>query len=420
MVATRRSLQPASPASRRGHRGNDLRLRPHAARVLELIWSERGISRAEVARRIDLPRSTVSQTVSALVAAGLVSERGVGASRGGRRPVILETEDEAFGVVGVDLDHAHVAVVLTDLRGQVESWEERDHPVREDPQGTRALVVELVEHCLAGWRLSRDRLAAIGVAVPSPVDRGAANPLSPVAMPAWRGRLGLEVLEERFRVPVWVDNDANLGALAEHHLGAGRGIDDLLYLKISQGFGSGHLLDGRIYRGATGVAGEMGHVQVDPSGPACACGLHGCLNVMVTTPAITARTRAMCAEAPGSLLERGTPGLAELEDAALRGDAVADRVVQETARLLGIGVVGVLNVLNPALVIVGGDLAMLGDVLLGPLRRAVRESCRNSSAGEASVAMSPLGDRAMALGAATHALLCALAEPSCFPQRAGR
>jgi len=390
-------------------------LRPHAADILRLVWQERGISRAELSRRTALARATVSQTVQALQQGGLVGEEGVGPSRGGRRPTLLRFEDDAFGLVGVDLGHAHVAVALTSLRGRMLAWEERRHPVRSDPAGARALVCELVDACLDRWHHPRERLVGVGVAVPSPVESGSARPLSRVALPAWDGTPGLEVLTERLGVPVLLDNDANLGALAEHWWGAGRQVKDLTYVLLGNGVGAGYLIDGKVYRGGTGVAGELGHLPVDPAGPPCACGLRGCLTTLVDVPAILARAGTLLAEQPSSVLATRPLSVASIEEAARAGDPVAVRVVEETARWLALGVTGLLNLLNPSLVILGGGVARLGDTLLGPLRRFVQTNAYVSSAAEARIVASPLAERAIALGAATLVLHRALGDLTLFP-----
>ncbi|MGC3999341.1 MAG: ROK family transcriptional regulator [Anaeromyxobacter sp.] len=393
---------------------------PHAAALLRLIWAERNISRAEIARRTELSRSTVSETVNELLVTGLVQEVGAGQSVRGRRPIVLQFQDDAFGLVGVDVGASHVGVALTNLRGQVLAWADRAHPVRTDPEGTRSLAVALIQECLARWGQGPHRLVGIGVAVPAPVDPRDPDRLSDVVLPAWKGSGGFVALEERFGVPVLVDNDANLGALAERWWGAGQGVQDVAYVKLGTGIGSGLIIGGQIYRGATGVAGEIGHLAIDPNGPPCVCGLRGCLVTLVGAQALVARAAALLPEAPGSLLARGELSLDRIEEAALAADPLALRVVRDAAGHLGIAVAGLLNLLNPAAVIVGGSLARVGEALLEPLRATVRGRTLVSSVAAARIVTSPLGARAIALGAATLALEAALADLTRFPFAAPR
>jgi glucokinase-like ROK family protein len=380
-----------------------------------MIWASGGISRAELSRRTALARSTISITVSSLLAKGLVSELGAAPSRVGRRPILLRFEDDAFGVVGVDVGRTHVAVALTNLRGRVLAWERRDHPVHADPAGTRATIAALIEACLTRWQHPRERLVAIGVGMPSPVAHETYESLSRVVLPGWKGRGGFEELEERFGVPVLLDNDANLGALGEHWWGAGRGIDDLVYVEVSAGVGSGHVVGGKVYRGANGVAGELGHMPVDPGGAPCECGLRGCLTHVVSVPDVVARAQALQAEYPDAPLARREITMAALEEAAATGDRLATRVLDDTVGFLATGIAAMLNLLNPAMVIVGGALSRLGDTLIVPLRRAVQDRTRVSSARPVQLVASALGERAIALGAATYALETALADVGLFP-----
>lgn len=389
--------------------------------VLRMIWEERRITRADIARRAELSRSTVSEIVEHLIASGLVSEAGEGASRGGRRPIVLEFQDDASSILGVDIGSSHVSVVLIDLRGRVLGWHHRDHPVRTDPSGTVRLVVDLCDRCLAEAPMKRARLLGIGIAVPSPVDPRDPERLSSVALPSWGGRLDLGMLRARFQAPVFVDNDANLGALAEHWWGGARQLDDFAYIKVATGIGAGHFVNGRIYRGSSGVAGEMGHVAIDPRGAPCNCGNRGCLQTYIGSQALVARAVALGEQYPASLLAGdGEPTIERIEEAALADDPLALKVVREAAEYLGIAIAGMVNLMNPAAVIVGGGIARLGERLLGPLRETVLRRTFVGAAAAAEIRTSDLGPQDIAIGAATLVLDAALHDPSLFPTSGAR
>lgn len=396
------------------------RLRPLAEIVLRLIWKEHEISRAEIARRVDVSRSTVSEIVGVLLPKGLVAEVGTGPSRGGRRPIVLRFQDDAHTIIGVEMGATHVQVTLTNLRGRLIAWEHRDHPVRDDPEGTRRIIGELCDAVLRAGGLPRNRLMGIGIAVPSPVDPAHPDGLSELVMPEWHGRLGLEGLGARFGVPLLVDNDANLGALAEHWWGAGRGVDDFAYIKIATGLGSGHVIGGEIYRGASGVAGEIGHLAMDPHGELCICGLRGCLATMVGAPALVKRAGALLAEHPDSVLAAAPPTIASIEDAALAGDALALRLVHEAAEHLGIAIASLLNLMNPSMVVLGGGLTRVGELLLEPLRAHASRRTLASSLSASPIRIAELGPQAIAIGAATLVLKAALADSRLFPAAARR
>ena len=391
------------------------RPRSLADEVLHLIWEQRRISRAEIARRTDLSRSTVSEVAATLLATRLVAEAGVGDSRGGRRPIVLEFQDDACVILGLDIGATHVAAVLTNLRGKILAWEHGEHPVRSDPDGTLAIALEFCRRCLKRWGGPRQRLVGIGIAVPSPVDPEHPDRFSPIAMPAWRGRGGFPELVAEFGVPVLVDNDANLGALAEHWWGAGRGVADFAFIKVATGIGLGHLMEGRIYRGARGVAGEISHLSIDPQGEPCGCGNRGCLVTFVGTAALLAHAERLRKTYPKSVLATGALTIARIEDAALAGDALALAVVAAAAEHLGVAIAGLLNLTNPAAVILGGGLTRLGDRLVMPLRETVRQRTFVEALAASDIVTSQLGPQGIAVGAATLILDAALAAPAMFP-----
>ncbi len=380
------------------------RPRPLADAILRLIWQRKRMSRAEIVREENLSRSTVSEVVGELLPTGLIAEVGTGESSGGRRPIILEFQDDAAVILGVEMGAAHVGVALTQLRGRVLAWHTRLHPVRTDPLGTRSLVGELCDLCLdeaAGGR----PLVGIGIAVPTPVDPSKPNGgLSEVVLPAWQGRLGLDGLSSRLGAPLMVDNDANLGALSEHWWGPGQEIDNLAYIKLATGIGCGFVINGDIYRGSTGVAGEIGHLAIAPEGKQCICGLRGCLATLISTRALVDRTAELLATNSESVLAGRVLTIGDIEKAALDGDALARQVVTEAAEYLGIALAGLLNLMNPAMVVLGGDLAGLGELMLGPIRETVRRRTLVSQVTAAKLITSTLGTQSIAVGAATMVL----------------
>jgi predicted NBD/HSP70 family sugar kinase len=197
-------------------------------------------------------------------------------------------------------------------------------------------------------------------------------------------------MRQRLDIPVMVDNDANLGALAEAAFGAGRDAGDMIYLKVSSGIGAGLILNGRLYRGSSGLAGELGHVLVDPDGIVCRCGNRGCLETVAATGALVDLLRRSHGE------DLTTEAMLE---AARGGDLGCRRVVHDAGRALGQVVATLLNVLNPELLVVGGDLAGAGDLLLDGVRESVGRAALPEAARRAEVVAGVLGDRAQVLGA---------------------
>lgn len=392
----------------------------HRGLLLRLIWRERLISRADLARRTGLSRSSISAIVTDLLETGLVRETGAGDSRGGRRPILLGFDDEALSIVGVDMGATHVAVAVTDLRAQVKAWRSESCDVREEPERALTVMCELIDSALAEAGVETDRILGMGVAVPSPVEPDEPRDLSPVFVPRWAGVSPVERLEDVYGVPAAMDNDANLGALAEQWWGAGRDGRDLAYIKVATGVGAGLIIRGDIYRGTAGIAGEIGHIPVDPSAGRCVCGLEGCLNLRMGTEALVERAHSLRSEYPDSVLPRRGLSVSRIVEMACEGDRLARAVVEEAGHHLAIGVAALLNLLNPATVVFGGSLTRAGELLLQPLRETLGKRTPSASVNQSEFVISALGIEGTARGAATLVLRAALEDPSVFPLRGAR
>lgn len=389
--------------------------------VLQLAWEAVEISRVELTRQTGLAPSTVSSIVTELLAIGLVRESHAARTRGGRPPIVLRFDDDHFRLLGVDIGATHVAVALTNLRGRVLAWRSRSHAVREDPQGTLQLVEALIQETLDEEDSNLDAVVGVGMGVPSPIDSDAPDQLSEFIIPQWKGVRPAIWLQEQLGVPVLMDNDANLCALAEAWLGSGREVETLAFIKLGTGVGSGLMVDRELMRGAYGFAGEIGHTAIDASGPPCGCGLNGCLQSMVGSAAVIDTVQARLRGGAASSLEGVSPlTLAAVADAAASGDAVAVEAVQQAGSYLGIAIANLFNLINPSKVLLGGALTAAGDCLLLPLREAIRSRSLWSSHARAEVAIGQLGHQTAALGAATLILRAALADPSFFTRHANQ
>jgi predicted NBD/HSP70 family sugar kinase len=384
--------------------------------LLKVIWRERHISRADIARVTGLSPSTVSAIVAGLQQAGLVRETGAGLSRGGRRPTMLGFCDDVFALVGVEIGASHITVVVTDLRADVRVSRSCAFPVRTDPAGALATVQGFIDDGVRELGVARSQLIGIGVGVPSPVRPDAPGRLPSVLVPAWRDHDIQEILSRAYGLPVFVENDANLGALAEQWWGVGKDNHDgkdLTYIAIGTSIGSGHIINGELYRGAGGTAGEIGHLPMDPTGPLCRCGLTGCLTTFIGSETLVARAQR---EVTSTLIG----DVADLVRAARGGDEPAKRIVSEAGAHLGVAVASLMNVLNPAVVVLGGEIAGVGDLLLEPVRAAVRERSLAATFEDTTIMTSKLGDKAVAVGGATMVLRSALSDRALFPALAAR
>jgi predicted NBD/HSP70 family sugar kinase len=367
--------------------------RLNRGRVINALREHGMVSRAEIARRTGLSRSTVSSLISELQSDGLVVEReepgAAHGEQGGRPPILLAFDASAGAALGIDFGHSHVRVAVSDLSSNILA--ERAAPMDIDHASHEGLDValELIGEALAEAGVDRSRVIGAGLGLPGPIDQADGVTGSSAILPGWVGLAAGEEMRRRLDVPVSVDNDANLGALAEFTHGAGRGATDLVYLKVSSGIGAGLILGGRLYRGAGGMAGEIGHVLVDPEGAVCRCGNRGCLETAASSGALIELLRR----------SHGELTVAEMLQLAHDGDLGCRRVIADAGRVVGSAAAFVFNMLNPQRLVVGGDLAEAGDLLLDGVRGSLRLAALPAAVEHAAVVPGVLGERAQVLGA---------------------
>jgi predicted NBD/HSP70 family sugar kinase len=355
---------------------------------------ERGVaSRAELARITGLSRSTVSTIVADLLDAGLAGERDGqpdGEVHTGRPPVMVSLNRSAGVALGIDFGHRHLRVAVSDLSHSVlaETWCEMDVDHSADQGLDRA--AEFVNRVLGEAGADRHQVIGTGMGLPAPIDRISGSVQESSILPGWVGVDAAGEASDRLGLPVEVENDANLGALGEYAWGAAKGRSEVVYIKVSSGIGGGLISGGRLQHGVSGTAGEIGHMVVTEGGPVCRCGNRGCLEAIASSRAV-ADLLATSRREPVS-----TRQLLELSAA---GDAAAQRLIADAGRAIGVAVANLCNILNPQSVIVGGDLAAAGDVLLNPIREVVRRTAVPSAVADLELVAGILGERAEILGA---------------------
>lgn len=372
--------------------------------VLGLLRQEGPISRAELARRSNLSRSTVSSIIAALLASDLVRETGIGSSQGGRRPIMIEFNYQAAFAIGIELGNTTLVLLLTDLAATVVRRVVAPFNIGDGPERCLAQVVAHVERLLAEAGIARQRIIGVGVGVPGPLAFASGQPIAPPVMPGWHGVPLRQRLEQALGMRVFVDNDANLGALAEHRWGAAQGWANAAYLYIgSVGIGCGLILDGRLYRGDTGSAGEIGHLMVEEDGPACRCGAAGCLEAVAGLPALVRRAQAI-----------GLPcqQLGDMLALAHGGNPKARALLDSAGEYLGIAVASILNMINPGIVVIGGGMAAAGELVLRPVRSTLRRRGLAAAAEQVVLVPGTLGDDVVAIGAVSIVVQHAFSEPA--------
>ncbi|MGW1776084.1 ROK family transcriptional regulator [Streptomyces sp. NPDC002104] len=362
--------------------------RANLERVVRAVRLAGSLTQAEIARSTGLSAATVSNIVRELKEAGTVEVTDT--SAGGRRARSVSLSGDAGIVIGVDFGHTHLRVAVGNLAHQVLA--EESEPLDVDASWVDGFdrAESLVGRLVEGIGIGRDKVIGVGLGVPGPIDLESGTLGSTAILPGWAGINPRRELSQRLGVPVYVDNDANLGALGELVWGSGRGVKDLAYIKVASGVGAGLVINGQIYRGPGGTAGEIGHITLDESGPVCRCGNRGCLETFAAARYVLPLLQS--SHGPELTMER-------VVELARDGDPGCRRVITDVGRHIGSGVASLCNLLNPSRVVLGGSLADAGELVLAPIRESVGRYAIPSAARQLSVLTGSLGGRAEVLGA---------------------
>jgi predicted NBD/HSP70 family sugar kinase len=375
--------------------------------VLNVVREQGLASRSQIAVATGLSPATVSGITGQLIANGLLRERATGKSAGGRRPVLLQLNAAAGYAVGVKVTESAVIAVLTDLDATIIA-RQRLTLDRHDVDDVLDAVEEVSSRLILD---AADRpVYGVGVGLAGIVDshNGVVHH-APYC--DWREIPLARLLEDRLDLPVIIDNDANTLTATEQWFGAGRSVSNFLVVCLGHGVGLGMVLDGQLFRGANGGAGEFGHVQVKPSGSTCACGASGCLESVVSDSAISS-------EVSCRIGRRVTIG--EAAELARSGERAALDVFLEAARILGVATANLVNILNPDLIVVSGEGTQAGDIIQEEFEASLRLHCFGSLGDNLRVVIKPWSDEAWARGAASLLLGQLFEAPTSRPMNSRR
>jgi predicted NBD/HSP70 family sugar kinase len=364
--------------------------------AFEAIWTADGMTRAELSRRLGMSRSTSSSLVQELIDYGLVREDGPAASTSGRRAITLRPNNQTWFVLGVDIGASHVSTLLMSLSGEVVSTRRERVDARNKPDLALDAVCGQAKDMMTASRLTAGQILGMGVAIPAPVEHGTNSRICEETMAAWVGLDVEESLGKRLGIRCIIDNDANLGALAEHWWGVGRQVRNMIYLKLATGVGCGVIIDGQLHRGQTGFCGEVGHMLLgDPNGDG-----RRSFNDLVGRNQLAARYEELSSQDEGSarIVIKSNQTLAQK---AQEGEKNAKTVIEEAGNWVGVAVANVIHLLNPELIVLGGSLAACGDLLLKPVQETVGRLGGWIKLRETRVTLGRLGERDVATGAAT-------------------
>jgi predicted NBD/HSP70 family sugar kinase len=362
-------------------------------RILSSLVSGGPSTQAEISRNTGLSNATVSNIVKALSERGIVTTAPTTSS--GRRALSVSLSGENGAVaVGIDFGRRHVRVMISGLDYQVIAAEAVELPLGHSASSALEAAAALLERLLLDSGVSSTLVLGIGVGIPGPIDHRSETVIEGAILPEWVGITHSQI-EARLNYPVHIDNDANLGALAEVTWGPHGGAANLVFVKIGTGIGAGLILNGLPFGGNIGVTGEIGHTPVHDHGLLCRCGNRGCLETVASTTVML------------ELLGRTSPSTVATRDIvreALAGDHATLRIIEDAGLAVGRSVAAIVNLVNPGIVVIGGPLTGLGELLLDPIRRGLAVYAVPMLSESTELVMSSLGEEAEALGAVSLVL----------------
>jgi len=363
--------------------------------VLNAIKTHGPIGRADIARRTGLSPATVTSISAKLISQDLVLEKSAGDSSGGRPPILLVINPKGGYVVGIKLTETHAVCALTDLEAQIiakSSMPLSGHNPIEVVNDLAQMVLSFIRQ----QKIAKKYLLGVGVGLAGIVDaEGGILRQSPIY--GWDNVPLREMLQSKLHIPVYIENDVNTLTLTERWFGHGQDVDNFLTVTVGRGIGLGIVANGQFYRGQTGGAGEFGHTTINPEGPLCACGKHGCLEAYVGDPGLI---RAANESFSRGELSASVQTLDELLLLAQMGNSAAIRIFDEAGRILGIGIANLISLFNPKKIIISGEGTREGDFLFIPMKESIQQNTMPGLFDPNTVMIAPWGDDAWARGAA--------------------
>lgn len=382
----------------------------HAA--VDLIrFAGKSVSRTDIAEELGLTRAGVTIIINDLIDNGIILETESRTTPSGRPPVVLEINPEAGRVAAVDMGASHLSVAVGDYSAHILEETEQPFCIADGPERCLEEANQAMKALLDKMGLEFKDLSAVGLSVPGPVVADAGMVMSPPIMPGWDRYPIRATQEELWKIPVTLNNDADLGAVGEWAFGAGRGEQNLAFIKVGSGIGAGLIINRQIFRGTTGSAGEIGHLTIEPDGPRCTCGNYGCLEAFAGGRAIEIRAQKLVESGRRTLL--ADPNLKSISvrdvvEAARKGDLIAQDILYQAGKYIGIAIAGLINLINPSVVIIGGGVAEAGDLINAPIRKMVHERSLRASEHAVRITTAMLGRRSTLIGAMVQATSVAI------------
>lgn len=367
--------------------------------ILTKILNEGPISRAQIAKETKLTPPTVGTLVKELIDQKMVLESSQGVSKGGRKPTMLIINQKAYYMIGLDAGPSKIDAILTDLSGKVMTNVEYKLSLPMTEEQFLTALIDATEAILKQSTEYVDDIIGIGVAMHGVVDAETGYSLYAPNLDLHNMPIA-DTLSNHFSYLVKVENDARALALAETWFGQGKNSERLVVVNIGNGVGAGVTIDGELYRGESHIAGEIGHMTIDLHGERCTCGNRGCLQTLISGPAISARTKKLIDDGAVTSLSQVEQLTAfDVYQAAEAGDPFACEVLQATGSYIGIGLTNVIHTLNPSQIVLAGGVSKASKYILPMIKTTIDERALTKTAKQTMISISELGDHSSAIGA---------------------
>ncbi|MCD6471687.1 ROK family transcriptional regulator [Candidatus Aerophobetes bacterium] len=372
--------------------------------VVNTILKYEPISRTKIAELTELSLSTVSNIVASLIEKGLVQETGEDKSKGGRKPIMLELNPRIGLAIGIKIGLDGIVAALVNLKGTVLYQISRSIPPKKDKKNVIKSVVEVIRNLVKEARIDFGHVIGCGIGVSGLVD-SSCGALIYSAILGWKNIQFKKLLEKEFNIPVFVDKDVNALALGERRYGAARGINNFVCITIGTGIGAGIILNGEIYHGNSGGAGELGHTIIDKNGPLCYCGKHGCLETFSSESFIIKEAKKALIKGEKTLIKNllnnndlDNLSVSTIIEAAYKGDTIAKNIFEQAGKNLGIGISNFINIVDPEMILMEGRGMEAGKFILRPMQKAIKENSLLKK--DIKIFSSRLGKKGWVIGAA--------------------
>ncbi|MEI7844947.1 MAG: ROK family transcriptional regulator [Chloroflexota bacterium] len=414
-------MKQRSPVTQFGSNLKDIKLQNRAV-VFRAIREAGAISRADLAKQTGLHPATLTHITRELLESDLIEDAGAGEARVGRRSSLLRIHSMIGNILAVRLARHNIQGLLTDLDLHDPVIYTSSSSFLSNPMdASLPALLDLIETLIEKSGLDRRTILGIGISAPGPLDAGRGILIAPPNFPGWESFPIRKIIEEKTGFRTFLDNDANSSALAEKWFGAGRNLDNFVFILVEDGVGGGLVINGDIYRGQHDIAGEIGHSTIDRNGPVCACGNTGCLELYASPHAVESRVRQALLAGRKSLVsdlsdnDLNRVSFELVAKAALQGDALANEAILEMAQALGVAAVNVINSFDPQAVILGGKINLAGQLILPVVQEYVNQRAISRTEQQLPVLMSELGENAPVIGAFSLVLRKLFQNPEFHP-----